>query len=183
MIREWTPVLEKELIEKAKKEPESFGEVYQHYFEPIYRYVSLKVSGDPAVSNELVSNVFYKALVKLDRYDEERLSFAPWLYKIALNEVRMHFRKSKTGNFLFRIEDLQGALDMEQGATDDPLDKEQMARHLSFLSDEELSIIELRFYEDLSFKELGQVFNKSEEAVKMKTYRILSKLKKRISKS
>tara|TARA_B100001250_G_C19547750_1_gene677604 strand:- start:494 stop:724 length:231 start_codon:yes stop_codon:yes gene_type:complete len=60
--------------------------------------------------------------------------------------------------------------------------KEDLVMHISSLKEEELSIIELRFYESFSFKELGEVFNKSEEAIKMKTHRIIQKLKSKMIK-
>lgn len=180
MSNDWSLEKERILLKTAKKEPEVFGEVYRFYFNKIHRYVSLKVSNDSALANELVSNVFYKALVKLNRYDENRMSFSPWLYKIALNEIRMHFRKNQSGNFLFRLSDMEEvfSLDADEGSER----KEDLAKHIATLKEEELSIIELRFYENFSFKELGEVFNKSEEAIKMKTHRIIKKLKSKIVK-
>ncbi len=180
MIEDWSLEKERILLKKAKKEPELFGEIYQFYFDKIHRYVSLKVSNDSVVANELVSNVFYKALVKLNRYDEKRMSFSPWLYKIALNEVRMYFRKNKSGNFLFRLSDMEELLFID--SDDGSERKEDLVMHISSLKEEELSIIELRFYESFSFKELGEVFNKSEEAIKMKTHRIIQKLKSKMIK-
>ena len=49
-------------------EPESFDEIYQSHFDPVYRYV-LSLSRDPHVAEEITQETFFKALRSLDHLD------------------------------------------------------------------------------------------------------------------
>jgi RNA polymerase sigma-70 factor (ECF subfamily) len=49
------------------------------------------------------------------------------------------------------------------------------------LNQDELQFIEMRFFEDRSFKEIGMILNITENNAKVKTYRILDKIRKIIS--
>ena len=51
-------------------EPEQFDQIYQEYFDPVYRYV-LSLSGDTHVAEEVTQETFFKALRSLDRFRGE----------------------------------------------------------------------------------------------------------------
>ena len=57
-------------------------------------------------------------------------------------------------------------------------EKEKLVKILARLSDERLSIIEMRFFEKRSFKEIGEIMGITENNAKVKVYRTLDKLKK-----
>ena len=64
-------------------EPESFDEIYQSHFDPVYRYV-LSLSRDPHVAEEITQETFFKALRSLDQFRGDS-SIKSWLCAIAKN--------------------------------------------------------------------------------------------------
>src|SRR5215469_8997158 len=74
------------LIEQAQRNPARFANLYDIYFDRIYAYVANRVrSRDEA--EDLVSEVFHKALANLRRFEWKGAPFAAWLYRIAANEI------------------------------------------------------------------------------------------------
>jgi len=73
------------LVRAAKSgEASAFGELYQRYRDPIYRYC-LSRTGTAHDAEDLTSDVFVKALHSIDRYQERGLPFVAFLYRIARN--------------------------------------------------------------------------------------------------
>ncbi|MBK6830620.1 MAG: RNA polymerase sigma factor [Flavobacteriales bacterium] len=85
---------EQAAIAAAKRDPRRFTPLYECYFGDIFRFL-LRRAGDRDLTNDLAQETFLKAMLALPRYQERGLPFRAWLYRIALNELRMHWRKRK----------------------------------------------------------------------------------------
>ena len=72
---------------------DAFTEFYRVYLPKVFRYISYKVS-DVHLAEDLTSTVFEKALTKFKSYDEKKVAFATWVFRIARNTVIDHFRVS-----------------------------------------------------------------------------------------
>ncbi|MEQ9165542.1 MAG: RNA polymerase sigma factor, partial [Fulvivirga sp.] len=81
------------IIEECKRNPRRFEPLYNKYYKPIFRLVLGRI-GDKDLTADLVSNVFFKALQSLHKFQFKGLSIYSWLYRIALNECNEHFRKA-----------------------------------------------------------------------------------------
>jgi RNA polymerase sigma-70 factor (ECF subfamily) len=167
------------IVEQAKQDPSKFEPLYKHYYGPIMSFVSAK-TGDHHLAEELVSNCFFKALNKIHTYKSSKKGFDAWLYTIAINEVRMHFRKAKKTTYGLNINDFQDLLSTEPAHTGDDL-KIEISQKFQKLTEKELQILELRFTENLSFASIGEILNTSSDNAKTKTYRLLKKVKKLFS--
>lgn len=167
------------LIEQAKKDPEKFRVLYEKYHEQLYRFMVRKVV-DKELAADLTSDVFLKALVNLKKYKVTKVPFIAWLYRIALNEVRTHFRKGKNQRYVILDEVLLKNLISEFGgvALEEDEVKNQLARAVQSLKPEEIQMIDLRFFDEKSFKEVADILDITENNAKVKTYRALDKLKK-----
>lgn len=115
-------------------------------------------------------------MLGLSRYEHGAVPFKAWLYRIALNEVRMHWRKRK--EILIDVDRgdamrLVVELDVDQ---DDERIRASMEA-LSRLEGKKARLIELRFLDGLSFREVGQVLGIGEDAAKMRTHRVLRELR------
>ena len=90
----------------------------------------------------------------------------------------MHFRKdSKNRTVNIESDHITGLFEeMEEDYYSE--EKEKLVKILARLSDERLSIIEMRFFEKRSFKEIGEIMGITENNAKVKVYRTLDKLKK-----
>jgi RNA polymerase sigma-70 factor (ECF subfamily) len=167
---------EKEWIERAKENPRWFEPLYEKYFSQIFRFI-YKRHADETITAEICSEVFYKALIKIKHYKDRGYPFSSWLYKIALNESNQVFRKKKYQRVipldLLKSENLFDEFPLE----DSPQDVEALKWAIHTLKPHELDIIELRFFNEMSFKDVALVLNITENNAKVKCYRILDKLR------
>jgi DNA-directed RNA polymerase specialized sigma subunit, sigma24 homolog len=85
---------EKELVERARRDPEVFGELYDRYYSQIFGYV-LKRVANIEIAQDITSEVFFKALKNLGQFKWRNISFSFWLYRIASNQITDYFRKNK----------------------------------------------------------------------------------------
>ena len=172
---------EMRIVEKSKLNPQSFGILYTRYNDSIYRYV-LKRVHDIEVAYDLTSQVFIKALTAIDKYEYRGVPFSSWLFRIAKSEVYQFFRDQKTVSSV-SIDTLKlGQIieDCEEEYNEEERSKLLLA--LNKLDAEHLKLIDLRYFEKRSFKEMGEILNITENNAKVKTFRTVLKLKKIIGK-
>jgi RNA polymerase sigma-70 factor, ECF subfamily len=77
---------ERDLVERAKREPAAFGELYRRHQLAVYRFACSRL-GNEADAEDVTSDVFVKALLAIDRYEDRGFPFGSWLYRIAANAI------------------------------------------------------------------------------------------------
>jgi RNA polymerase sigma-70 factor (ECF subfamily) len=166
-------------IRLAKRDALQFAPLYNKYHEAVFRFIYARMDDKDAAA-DLTSQVFLKALLKLNKYEYRGLPFSAWLFRIAINELNMFFRKAKAERCI--IADTSSLQAVEEEIRNDGLDihHEKMLESLGSLPEDELLLIEMRFFEKRPFKEIGEILSITENNAKVKTYRILDKLKKAI---
>lgn len=169
--------LELQQINAAKENPAYFNVLYEKYFKSIYVFVHRRTD-DEDLASDITSHVFLKAMINIKKYEHKGLPFSAWLFRIAFNEVNMYFRKSNN-NRVVSIEQA-GIIEIAQVAeVNDQADKfELMTAALKKLDEDDLQLIELRFFEKRSFAEVGEIAGITENNAKVKIYRIIDKLKR-----
>ena len=163
-------------IQKAKSDPSHFAPLYKKYFSPIFRYVYQRMD-DMDLANDVTSQIFIKALQNIHKYEFRGVPFSSWLYRIAKSELNQAFRDNlavqtvniDTQNISQFIDDFEED-DLEEN-------KAKLKKALAGLKPEELQLIELRFFEKRSFKEIGEILDMTENNAKVKSFRTLEKLK------
>lgn len=171
-------ITEKQLIAAAKKNPARFAPLYNKYYKPIFIYIFKKLK-DEELTGDITSRVFLKALLNLDKYEDRGFPFSSWLYKIAGNEVNMYFRKAnKNQQVELNEKDLKVLMDEVSLSTAQEDQLEIVINALNQLPLEVSELIDMRFFEKRSFKEISEIIGTSEGNAKIKTYRALDKLKK-----
>jgi RNA polymerase sigma-70 factor (ECF subfamily) len=167
-------------IQAAQQDPALFRPLYERYFETIFRFIYRRVT-DEALSSDICSKVFLKALQNINAYSFRGVPFSSWLYRLAGNEVAQYYRQQKKKRVV-SIEDSHINSIIE---SDEPGDQEQqlqqMISALDQLREKDLILIELRFFEERPFKEIAEIIGITEPNAKMKTYRALNKLRKLMS--
>ena len=173
---------EKELVEKARRNPEAFGKIYDQYYSPIFGYV-LKRVANIEIAQDITSEVFFKALKNLGQFHWQGISFSFWLYRIAANQITDHFRKN--GHKTISLEEF-GELAANAVLPGESLQaEEELERHQDFLNlHENISklttkyqeVITMRFFEEKQIKEIAQILGKREGTVKALLHRGLRKL-------
>lgn len=167
---------ERAIIERSKKDPRAFGELYERYFDRIFNFI-YRQTDDEDLAGDLSSQTFINALNNLKSYEFRGLPFSAWLYRIARNEIYKHFRKNKRTN-VFSIEEVKVRELIER--SDETWDEELLEKLINFMKDlptDMLQVLELRFFEDKDFKEIAFILDITESGAKMRTYRALDKLR------
>lgn len=172
------PVDEARLIALAQKDHRYFGPLYEMYFEQMFRFVFKRLGGNEEVAGDLVQQTFIKAMANIGKYEDRGLPFSAWLYRIAQNEVNMYFRSLKK-NYTVEVTDHQLVSIIEESGVHYSSEEElnQLIELLNSLEESHLELIELRFFQQLSFKEIADIYQTSEANTKMRLYRLLEKIK------
>ncbi|MBT4774146.1 MAG: sigma-70 family RNA polymerase sigma factor [Crocinitomicaceae bacterium] len=168
---------EQKLIELAKTNPARFAPLYNHYYKPIFIFVFKKVRNE-FTCDDIVSKVFLKAILNIKKYEDRGFPFSSWLYRIASNEVNLFYRKSKkvTEVEIMETDVITLMKEIKEG---DEVDRQQVViKCLGDLPIEVSNLIELRFFDRMSFKEMGEVLGITHGNAKIRLYRALDKLKK-----
>ncbi|CAN5243645.1 sigma-70 family RNA polymerase sigma factor [soil metagenome] len=174
--------IESALVEAAKSDPNKFGMLYEKYYRQVYVFVFRRV-GEEEHSGDIVSNTFLKAMLALPKYTFKGVPFSAWLFRIASNEINMYFRKNKRERIVSLDKSDLGKMISDTGENDSEENQKLLLRALSKLTTDEMQIIELRFFEKRPFNEVGEIIGITENNAKVKTYRILDKLKQLLLKA
>ncbi len=154
-----------ELVKKATKGDQmAYSVLMERYRNAIY-HLMLKMSGNPEDSHDLTIEAFGKAFIKLPSY-VPRYAFSTWLYKIAINNCIDHVRKKRLNVFsidepIHDDNDQTFSTNLEAYCLnpEDEIIREQrlyLVRNLvKQLNKKYRLMIELRFFEELSYDEIA----------------------------
>ena len=174
---------EQSQILAAQKDIRKFTPIYEKYYEPIFLFINKRVL-DEELTGEITSRVFYQCIKTLYKYEFTDLPFSSWLYKIAHNEVLYQYRTRKNDYRYVSLNDSH--IDLLSEEISVLKNSEEKGRLVSYLleqlNEDEVQFLELRFFEERSFAEIGFMLNITANNAKIKTYRVIGKLKN-ISKS
>lgn len=169
---------EEAVIRQSVTDPESFRPLYEKYFKKMFLFLHHRL-GDKEIAADLTQQVFLKALKGLSKFQYRGLPFSAWLYRIAINECNQHFRKSKQTRIV-TLDDADVSHLYEELTTDQTLENlhQKLPGILQKLTADELYLIELRYFESRPFAEVGAILEITENHAKVKTYRVIEKMKK-----
>jgi RNA polymerase sigma-70 factor (ECF subfamily) len=162
---------------EAKKDPERFGPLYRKYHEQIFRYIYQRMD-DEHLAFDVTSQVFMKALKNLHKYEFRGVPFSSWLYRIAKSELYQAFRDRKARRTV-NVESMHLFEMVEEFEEEDSsVNKKKLLQCLSLLKDGDLQLIELRYFEKRSYREIGEILEITENNAKVRAFRALERLKK-----
>lgn len=158
-----------------------FEEMYTEYFSTVYSYV-LALSHDKSLAEELTQETFFKALRRIDSY-KQGTNVKAWLCQIAKNLFIDHSRREGklTGLDEALTEQLQP--DLCPGIEDAVCDKDLSMRiHMILHKMEEpyKEVFSLRVFGELSFAEIGEIFDKSDGWARVTYFRATKKIREEI---
>lgn len=181
---------EKILVDSAKKNPEAFGILFDEYYPKILGY-SVKRTGDIHLAEDITAETFCKAQRKLWQFKWQGVPFSAWLYRIATNEINYYFRTKKRHKSIslevltedggVQFADQHDFMEELQEAED------ELIRHEMFLKVKDeidklpikyQEVIALRFFENKTLLEIGQILDKKEGTIKSLLFRGLERLRK-----
>ena len=148
-------------------------EIYQQYARMVYRYL-LRLTRDENLSEELTQETFYQAIRTSDRFDGS-CAVSTWLCAIAKKVLATYRRKHPD------LEDVDDQILAAPSAEHEVLDqdaKTALLRRVHSLPEPGREVLYLRLYGGLSFREIGDIFGKTESWARVTFYRAKEKLRK-----
>ena len=166
------------LIKQVKEgDQDAFGKLYDEYFDRIFAYLAWRTDRRE-VAEDLASSVFLKALEALPKYRPGKAPFSAWLFRIAHNLLLNHYR---TSGLSVSVD--FGADYPEIVSEDDPsrdfqrkADRARIHAAIKHLTEEQQSVIVMKFIGGLSNKEIGTAIGKREGSIKSLQHRALAAL-------
>ena len=166
------------LVIKTKKGDEkAYAAIYDRYFDNIYQFIYFKVRG-VETAEDIAADVFFKVWQYIAQGAKVK-NLRALLYKTARNSVIDHYRKKKelaldekvSETIVYKAPSIHDRLaDQERSA--------QLMQALNTLKDEYKEAVQLRYMQELSYKEIASIIGKSSGAVRVLVHRGLQELKK-----
>jgi RNA polymerase sigma-70 factor (ECF subfamily) len=171
---------EVELVLRARSDPEAFGQLYEHYAPLIFRFVHNRLR-DRAVAEDLTSDVFYKALRAIDRYQPTGRPFRAWLYQIASNTITDHLRTRHPALDLDAAGEQQDRRPPVEDQVVQRADVERVRAAVSGLNEAQRTAVSLKLGQDLHTADIAVTMGRSEGAVKLLIHRGLTTIRQRLA--
>ena len=154
-----------------------FEGIYSEYFKDVYRYV-LCLSNNESIAEDITQETFFKALKNIDSF-KGNCKMSVWLCQIAKNSYFSYLKKEQ--NNFERVEDKIDVLDtdFEQKIVDDESTFE-IHKLLHNLEEPYKEVFSLRFFGDLSFLKIAELFGKTESWARVTYHRARIKLKEKL---
>ncbi len=147
----------------AKGDNQSFDILLRRHQERVFNYV-LSIVRDPDMANDIFQETFIKAIttIKQGRYMETG-KFAAWITRIAHNLIIDYYRQERSGNMTSADDETANVLNRKEFSDEnieDILVDEQIRadvrRIVAILPDNQREVLEMRYYRDMSFKEIAE---------------------------
>ncbi|NLP57965.1 sigma-70 family RNA polymerase sigma factor [Lutibacter sp. B1] len=176
-----------DLIEKAKqKDQKAFNALLNRYWSDVYRF-QLSKSDDEDEAEDITIKTFSKAFDKIHLYNE-RYNFKTWLISISKNIFLDHIRKQRTDIVSINKKESEAykIFDETPSAEDQLIIEQNLAQLLHYikqLKPHYQEIINLRYFREMSYKEMSEALNEPMSNIKVKLLRAKNLLADIITKS
>jgi RNA polymerase sigma-70 factor, ECF subfamily len=177
---------EHDLIVRAKMDAEAFGDLYQRYVTRIYNY-HYRHTSNRSDAEDLTSRTFYRALRSLHSYRETGAPFQAWLFRIAHNLVVNWYRDhanhptvSMDGDDYLSLRSQMAqanSADGPEAALANTELRTVLVQAISRLPEDRKTLIILKFVEEMTNVEIGEVLGRTEGAIKALYHRTLITLR------
>lgn len=163
-----------------------FGELAERWQRKIFSFVCRYV-GNVEEAQDLTQDTFAKAFQNLDRLADPA-RFPSWLYKIALNECRMRFRRHRNVSHVsLADEDEADGVEIVDGVTPEIHLREKettqaLKEAVQALPEEQRAVILMKEYQNLKFNEISEIMNVPLSTVKSRMYLGLKTLRRLMEK-
>ena len=157
-----------------------FEQLYDTYFNDVYLYI-LRLSGNEHLAEEITSDTFFKALKSINRFRGD-CDVRVWLCQIAKNCYYSHLRKARRTEQIDEDE-LQEIPDLSPGVADEYARRDEIERIQGILhgvSEPYKEVFMWRVYAALSFKQIAQIFGKTENWACVTYHRARKMIKERL---
>ena len=157
-----------------------FEKIYSTYFNDVFRYIR-RLSNNEHIAEEITADTFLKALRSIDSFRGE-CDIRVWLCTIARNCYFSYLKKQG------RLENMEDVEALNVPGTAESIEEQLVKREdamriqrvLHDIPEPYKEVFMWRVYAELSFKQIGQIFNKSENWACVTYHRARSKIRERL---
>ncbi len=173
---------EDRLLRRARRgDRQAIARIYESFFEPVYQFLRWRVS-DPALAEDLTSEVFVKFLTALQGENAPRDTLRGWLFRVARNVLTDHYRGAPPTSPLDEAMPFAHDVDLEAD-TDAALDAERVRRVVGMLAPDQQEVLVLRFGQMMSLQDTADSMGKSVSAIKSLQFRAVEMLRRLLAEN
>jgi RNA polymerase sigma-70 factor (ECF subfamily) len=166
--------------EAEKINKDRLAGIFEAYYDKVARYIYSR-TGDKSEAEDLAGDVFLKALESIKTYREQGVPIQAWLFRIAHNLVVDRFRRMNKRRTI-PIEDMEILDESDPAVTADRnLEIERVKRAMQYLTEQQREVVRLRFFGNLTSREVAGLMGKSYGAVREMQSAALEKLRQLLS--
>ena len=183
LLKDYVSFSDVRLIEMAVgSDPDAFEQLFMRYRNDILRFYLQKTHNNLPDSKDMLQETFVKVFVNLGKYDDQ-YSFGQWVHAIARNTFIDYTRK-KRDNLLsidrgegrgYTVDIMSDAFSPEQHMIIDQSNR-QFGLILDNLPPKYRTMIELRFFRELSYEEIAEEMDMPIGTVKTQIHRARARL-------
>jgi len=168
------PLTDSQLIALYLQEQDAryFSQLYRRYAGKVFAKC-ISMLSDHGIARDATQDVFIKILLNLSKFTEQS-SFSTWVYSITYNYCIDLIRKKKK-NILIFTEDMGRVSTEKEVEIPDSVILEMETNRLEKVMDKlpvgDKAILDMKYTEDMSIREIGEVLNKTESAIEMQIMR------------
>jgi RNA polymerase sigma-70 factor, ECF subfamily len=177
---------ERKIVAQAKRNPKYFFELYDFYYPKLYAYV-LSRTRHKERAEDVVSTAFTKALDNIQKYNwKKSATFGSWLFRIARNEMLDRVKKEQRVN-LTETSEMERIGGITPDASADLIEQEieqdekdrirKILNAMKSLSETEQEVISLKYFSEMSYKEIALIMQKRPNTLAVLLRRALGKLR------
>ena len=169
---------EEVLIRASKGDRDAFGQLYERYIDRIFNYVYYR-TGNLHDAEDLTARVFQRAMNHIHNYTDRGVPFSAWLYRIAHNLVA-NWHRDRSRKQEIPLNDapvLPSKGDHPEKNLVRSQEEDSLLKLIRRLPPERQSLLILKFVENMSNAEIGEIMGRSEGAVKSLYHRTLLALR------
>jgi RNA polymerase sigma-70 factor (ECF subfamily) len=167
---------ERKEILAAQRDRAAFAPLYDRYVDQIYAY-AYTLTKDKEQAEDVTAATFAKAIEELPRFQWRGVPYSAWLYRVAGNLVS---RERRRPGWIELSPHMAGDA-VDPAAAAEALDRaEEVRAAVALLPADQRQAVVLRFSGELRNREIAEIMERSEGAVKLLTFRALTTLRRRL---
>ncbi|MBI35067.1 MAG: RNA polymerase [Flavobacteriales bacterium] len=183
LLKKKEKISEEKLVLFAKQDRRNFKYLYEAYYERIFLFL-LRRSENENLAQDLTQQTFVKAMLNIEKFEFKGFPFSSWLYRIGLNELNLYYRSNKKKRTISIDNDELPELVEELPSESNPnLSNENLIKAFNFLSEAEVTLVEMKYFEKRSHQEISEILGISVANAKVKLHRVIKKMKNKIIES
>ncbi|MGM9929472.1 MAG: RNA polymerase sigma factor SigW [Bacillus sp. (in: firmicutes)] len=182
-------LVKQRIKEVLKGDQNAFGEIVEIYKDKVYQ-LCYRMLGNRHEAEDMAQEAFVRAYVNIHKFNM-KLKFSTWLYRIATNLCIDRIRKKKPDYYLdAEVAGTEGLNMYSQipSNAEDPIDEveslelhDTVQREILQLPEKYRTVIVLKYIEDLSLKEIGEILDLPIGTIKTRIHRGREALRKQLS--